>query len=113
LASGAVGVKVQLPLLATTIEELRTVEPVLSVTMSPATPVPEIVGVAVVVSVLPLTGAVKAGAGGAVVCDFVRRRPVPPSETRLKVPLPSVDVWKSRLAVCEPLAICNKPVLEL
>ena len=64
MASGAVGVKVQLPLPATTIEELRTVEPVLSVTMSPATPVPDMTGSVVVVSVLPLTGAVKAGAGG-------------------------------------------------
>ena len=34
--------------------------------MSPATPVPDMTGSVVVVSVLPLAGAVKAGAGGAV-----------------------------------------------
>ena len=85
----------------------------LTLTVSPVTPPPEMTGSVVVVSVLPLAGLVMVGAAGVVVCDLVRRRPVPPSEARLKVPLPSVDVWKSRLAVCEPFAICNKPVLEL
>ena len=84
-----------------------------TVTVSPLTPVPAMAGSAVVVSVLPLAGLVMVGAAGAVAWDSVTSRPVPPSEARLKVPLPKVEVWKSRLAVCEPLTTCNSPVTEL
>jgi hypothetical protein len=51
-------------LLATAMAGLTCVPSTLSVTVSPATPVPEIAGVAVVVSVLLFAGLVKTGAGG-------------------------------------------------
>ena len=85
----------------------------LMLTVSPLTPVPEMTGSVVVVSMLPLAGLAIVGAAGAVAWDSVTSRPVPPSEVRLKAPLPKVEVWKSRLAVCEPLTICNRPVTEL
>ena len=31
----------------------------------------------------------------------------------MKLPLPNVEFWKSRLALCEPFAICNRPVVAL
>ena len=75
LLSAVVGVKVHAPLTTTAVP--ATVPSIDTVTVSPVTPPPEMVGVAVVVSVLPLAGLVMVGAAGVVVCDFVRRRPVP------------------------------------
>ena len=85
----------------------------LTLTVSPLTPVPEMTGVVVVVSTLPLAGLVIVGAAGAVDRPSVTARPVPPSEARLNAPLAKVEVLKSRLAVCCPLMICNRPVAEL
>jgi hypothetical protein len=64
LLTADVGVKLHAPL--TTGAVPATVPSIDTVTVSPVTPPPEIVGVAVVVSVLPLAGLVIVGAAGAV-----------------------------------------------
>ena len=73
--------------------------------MSPATPVPEIVGSAVVVSVEPLAGLVIVGAAGAVDEPSVTSIPVPPSEAARSWPAPSVEALKWSVAVCDALLV--------
>jgi hypothetical protein len=63
LLSAEVGVKLHAPL--ATVAVPATVPSIDTVTVSPVTPPPEMVGVAVVVSVLPLAGLVIVGAAGA------------------------------------------------
>ena len=81
LESAAVGVKLQLPL--ATLVEPATVPSMETVTVSPLIPEPEMVGSAVEVMVLPLTGAVMLGAagggGGGLPAVVVIKVPLPPS----------------------------------
>ncbi|MBV9588582.1 MAG: hypothetical protein JO310_03190 [Hyphomicrobiales bacterium] len=107
LLNGAVGVKLQLPL--ATVVVPATVPSIDTVTVSPVTPLPEIVGSAVLVMVLPFVGVVMLGAEG-VPAAVVMKVPLAPSLVAWKPVLPSVDVWKERSAVWLPFETCSTPV---
>ena len=81
LVSGVVGVKLQLPL--ATVVVPTDVPSIDTVTVSLVIPDPEMVGSAVVVIVLPLSGAVMVGAagggGGGLPDEVVMKVPLPPS----------------------------------